>query len=115
MNQTIVTGNLGADPEVFYSSEGNPIVSFSLAFRSGKDKTNWIKVVCFKKQAEVAERHLHKGAKVLISATLDQRKWEGDDGQQKSNFQLIANQIEFLKTDGRGFENGAQNPEGAPF
>lgn len=115
MNQIVVTGNLGADTETFYSSEGNAIVSFSLAFRSGKDKTSWIKVVCFNKMAEVAEKYLHKGAKVLVAAILDQKKWETDDGQQRSTFQLIANKIEFIKTDGRGFENGQHDGEDPPF
>jgi single-strand DNA-binding protein len=115
MNQCILTGNLGDDPQTFYSSEGNPIVTFSLAFRSSKDKTNWVKVVCFNKTAEVAEKYLHKGAKVLVSATLDQKKWETEDGQQRSTFQLIANQIEFIKTDGRGFEKGQRNDGDPPF
>ena len=51
LNQTILTGNLGADPEVFYSTEGSPIASFSLAFKSSKKKTGWIKVKCFNKLA----------------------------------------------------------------
>ncbi len=108
LNQVVVTGNLGADPEVFYSSEGNPVSSFSLAFRSGKNKTGWIKVVCFKRLAEIAERHLHKGARVAILGTLDQEKWETDDGQSRSSFKLIANTLEFIKTDGRGFEERQQ-------
>ena len=45
LNQTVLTGNLGADPEVFYSSEGNPVATFNLASRSSKKKTGWIKCV----------------------------------------------------------------------
>jgi len=41
MNLCILTGNLGHDPEIFYSSDGDPIASFNLAFKSGKDKTSW--------------------------------------------------------------------------
>ncbi len=37
LNQCILTGNLGGDPEVFYSSEGNPVTSFSLAFHSSNN------------------------------------------------------------------------------
>ena len=59
LNSCILTGNLGADPEVFYSSEGDPVTSFNLAFRSSKKKTGWIKITCFNRQAEVAERYLH--------------------------------------------------------
>jgi hypothetical protein len=60
LNQCTLTGNLGGDPEVFYSSEGNPVASFSLAFHSSKKKTGWIKVVCFQKLAEVTQKYLHK-------------------------------------------------------
>jgi single-strand DNA-binding protein len=105
LNNCLLTGNLGADPEVFYSSEGDPIATFNLAFRSSKKKTNWIKITCFNKLAEITEKYLHKGARIAIIGTLDQQKWETDEGAQRSNFQLIANSIEFIKTDGRGFEN----------
>lgn len=43
LNSTILIGNLGADPEVFYSpSSGEPVSRFNLAFNSGKDKTSWV-------------------------------------------------------------------------
>ena len=109
MNQVVITGNLGADPETKYSQNGDPIATFNIAFRQGKDKTGWVKVTAFGKTAEVAETYLHKGAKILLSATLDHNKWETDDGQTKSTIQLIANRIEFIKTDGRGFEGGQHN------
>ena len=114
LNNCILTGNLGADPEIFYSSEGNPVATFNIAFRSGKDKTGWIKVVAFKKLAEIVEKYLHKGARIGIISTLDQQKWETDEGVQRSSFQLIANSIEFIKTDGRGFEDEQDN-DGTPF
>ena len=105
LNSCVLTGNLGADPEIFYSSEGDPVATFNLAFRSSKKKTNWIKVTCFNKLAEITEKHLHKGARIAVIATLDQHKWETDEGQTRSNHQLIANSIEFIKTDGRGFDD----------
>jgi single-strand DNA-binding protein len=106
LNSCILTGNLGADPEIFYSSEGQPVATFNLAFRSSKKKTGWIKITCFQKLAEIAERYLHKGARIAIIGTLDQQKWETDEGVQRSSFQLIANSIEFIKTNGKGFEEG---------
>ena len=106
LNSCILTGNLGADPEIFYSSEGQPVATFNLAFRSSKKKTGWIKITCFQRMAETAERYLHKGARIAIIGTLDQQKWETDEGVQRSSFQLIANSIEFIKTNGKGFEEG---------
>ena len=107
MNSVSLIGNLGEDPKSFFTDDGTQIVNFSLAFMSTKkDKTNWIKVVCFQKQAELAEKYLHKGARIGISAKLDQNKWVDDNNQTRSMMRLIANQITFVKTDGRGFENG---------
>jgi len=114
LNSCILTGNLGADPEVFYSSEGEPIATFNLAFRSSKKKTGWIKVTCFRRLAEVAEKYLHKGARIGIVGTLDQQKWESDEGVQRSSFQIIANTLEFIKTNGKGFEEG-QDKDDTPF
>jgi single-strand DNA-binding protein len=113
LNQTVLTGNLGADPEVFYSSEGNPVASFNLAFRSSKKKTGWIKCVAFNKLAEVTEKYLHKGARIGIIGTLDQQKWETDEGVTRNSYQLITHSLEFIKTDGRGFEEN-QNDD-VPF
>lgn len=115
LNNCILTGNLGADPEVFYSSEGEPIATFNMAFRSSKKKTGWIKVTSFHRLAEVTEKYLHKGARIAVVGTLDQQKWETDEGVKKSSFQLIANSIEFIKTDGRGFEEGQGNSDDIPF
>ena len=105
MNQVILTGNLGGDPEVFYTQDGLQITSFSIAFRSTKEKTNWIKVTCFNRVAEVAEKYLHKGARVAISGILDKDTWTDDNGNNRSTYKLLGNIIEFIKTDGRGFEN----------
>jgi len=114
LNQVVLTGNLGGDPEIFYSSEGNPVASFNIAFNSSKKKTCWIKVACFQKLAEIVSQYLHKGARIAIIGTLDQHKWETEEGVQKSSFQVIANSIEFIKTDGRGFKDG-QTTEDVPF
>ena len=104
MNTVILTGNLGDDPQSAFSQEGVQITSFPLAVKSTGKKTCWIKIVCFNKTAELAEKHLHKGARAGITGILDQDKWTTDEGEKKSVHKIIANAIEFIKTDGRGFE-----------
>ena len=111
MNHCIVTGNVGNDPKSFFTPDGYPIASFDIAIRSGKDKTSWIKIATFDKLAELAMKHLHKGARIGVVGRLDQNKWTGDDGQQRSSFRLLANQIEFIKTDGRGFDQSQQSED----
>ena len=88
LNQCTLTGNLGADPEVFYSSEGNPVATFNMAFHSSKKKTGWIKVTCFNKLAEVSQKYLHKGARIAVIGTLDHHRWETDEGDSKKLFSV---------------------------
>jgi len=108
MNICVITGNLGADPENHFTAEGSQITTFSLAFRPAKDKTGWIKVTCFNSLAQVAEKYLHKGAKITVSGSLDHDKWE-KDGQTHSMHKLIARNIDFIKTDGRGFDGDSDD------
>jgi len=114
LNTCTITGNLGADPDVFYNPDGNSITSFNLAFQSSRNKTNWIKITCFNRLAEVASKYLHKGARVAISGILDQQKWQTDSGENRSSYQLILNSIEFIRTDGRGFKEG-ETVDDVPF
>ena len=111
MNTVIISGHMGGDPEIFYSSEGTPVASFSMAFRSGRNKTNWIRLVCFGKQAQIAEKFLHKGAKILVSSELNQQKWTTENGEQRNSFELVVRKLDFLKTDGRGFSEGQEDNE----
>ena len=113
LNQCVLVGNLGADPEMSYSSEGMAIASFSLAFRAAKEETGWIRVVCFGRLAEVVEQYLHKGARVGVAGSLDQRRWQNETGFPRVAWRILANCIEFIKTDGRGFEEGKAEPAAA--
>lgn len=110
INQLILTGNLGADVEVFYSSEGDPVAKFNLAFKSGRDKTSWIKCTCFNKNAEIAPIYLHQGARIAVVGYLNQSKWKTQNGENRSSFEMIVNTIEFIKTDGRGFDDRNEKP-----
>ena len=111
MNHCIVSGNLGNDPKSFFTPDGLPISSFDIAIKSGKDKTSWIRVATFDKLAELAVKHLHKGARIGVAGRIDQNKWTGDDGQQRTTYQIIASQLEFIKTDGRGFDQSQRHDD----
>ena len=113
LNQVVITGNLGDDPSSHYTPEGLAVSHFNIAFNSStrKKTANWIKVSCFGKLAEIATTYLHRGARIAVVGVLDQNKWTTDDGQTRSTFQIIANTIEFIKTDGRGFKGGETGKE----
>ncbi len=104
LNNIILTGNLGADPEIAFSDSGVQRGSFNLAFKCSKGKTGWIRVVCFNKLAEIVEKYLHKGAKIGIVGILDADQWKTDGGHNRTTFTVIANSIEFIKINNDGGE-----------
>jgi len=116
LNHCVLSGNLGHDPETKYFGEANdqPLTTFSLAFRASKNRTGWIRVVCFDRLAEVAEKYLHRGARVAVMGVLDQQEWQNSEGQQRTGFQLIARSLEFIKTEGRSSDGAAPDPD-LPF
>ena len=115
LNSVVLAGNLGNDPDIHFNSEGEPIASFNLAFRAGKKKTGWVKITAFNRLSEICSKHLHKGAKIAVSGVLDYHQWETNEGVKRSAIQMIANSVEFIKTDGRGFEEGQAPGEETPF
>jgi single-strand DNA-binding protein len=111
INTSTLVGNLGADPEVRYTNDGEPVTSFNLAFNSGKkEKANWIRVVCFKKLAETASEWLQKGDKIAVTGILDQNTWTNQQNEQKSVIQLIGRNIEFIKLK-KGNQTNGQNQQ----
>jgi len=109
LNQTVLIGNLGADPEIKYLQNGDPIANLNLAFKSGKEKTSWIRLTAFKRLAEVCEKYLHKGDRIAVSGTLDQERWE-TDGQTRTSFKVIIHTVEFINVKGHEGENGSDIP-----
>ncbi|MDF1747609.1 MAG: single-stranded DNA-binding protein [Alphaproteobacteria bacterium] len=86
LNKVILVGNLGQDPDVRSMQNGDKVANLSIATseswkdQSGQrqERTEWHRVVIFGRVAEIAERYLKKGSKVLIEGQLQTRKWEKD-------------------------------------
>ncbi len=99
VNKVILVGNLGRDPEVRNTQDGNKIVNLTLATSetwndraSGerKERTEWHRVVIFNERiAEVAERYLKKGAKIYVEGSLQTRKWTDQSGQERYTTEVV--------------------------
>ena len=127
INKVILVGNLGQDPEVKFTAGGAAVTTLSIATsdswkdkESGMDKerTEWHRVVLWRRLAEIAGEYLKKGSKVYIEGQLQTRKWE-QAGQTRYTTEIIARDIQFL--DSRGSANtssqegaAATNEEPAP-
>ena len=98
---TAITGNITADPEIKYSSNGNARLSFSVASErryqvNGEwtGDTSFFNVVAWRKTAEDAADILEKGLPVIIKGRLEQRSWEDKEtGQKRSTVEVVADSV----------------------
>lgn len=104
LNKIMLIGNVGTDPEMRFTPNGNPVASFRLATSrlftapdgERKQETDWFTVVTWKKQAESCNQFLTKGQRVYVEGSLRTRTWEGRDGQKRLSVEVIANRVLFL-------------------
>lgn len=109
VNKVILVGNLGQDPDVRYMPNGNAVANISVATSEAwKDKTTgemqerteWHRVVLFRKLGEIAGEYLKKGSKVYIEGRLQTRKWQDQSGQDRYTTEIVADSMQML--DARG-------------
>ena len=98
INKVILVGNIGAKPEVKYSSNGSAIANLSVATsetwndkNSGEkqEKTEWHRVSLYGKLAEIAGQYLDRGSKVYVEGKLQTRKWQDKDGQDRYTTEIV--------------------------
>ena len=101
-NKVILEGNLGKDPETRYTQGGDAVCNFSIATterwtKDGekKEKTEWHNIVIFGKLAEIAEKYLRKGFRVLLEGKLQTRKWE-KDGVTRYTTEVVVSQVDLI-------------------
>jgi len=119
INKVILVGNLGQDPEVKYTAGGAAVTTLSLATsESWKDKdtgqdqekTEWHRVVLWRRLAEIAGEYLKKGSKVYIEGQLQTRKWE-QDGQTRYTTEVVGRDMQFLDSRGNTSSDSSSNYE----
>lgn len=121
VNKVILIGNLGQDPEIRYMPNGGAVANLTLATseswrdkQSGemREKTEWHRVVIFGKLAEVAGEYLRKGSQVYIEGSLQTRKWQDQNGQDRYSTEVVVNiggTMQMLGARGGSQEGMSQN------
>lgn len=124
INKVILIGNLGKDPEIRQVNNGSAVANITIATsESWKDKqsgelqerTEWHRVVCFNRLAEIVGEYLHKGSKIYIEGSLRTRKWEAKDGTQKYTTEIIASEMRMLDSKNSAPSESKPLPAGAPI
>jgi single-strand DNA-binding protein len=120
VNKVILVGNLGADPEVRYSSTGTAVANFRIATsenwtnkEGGKEtRTDWHRVVAFGKLGEICAEYLSKGKQVYVEGKLRTRSWEDKEGNKRWITEVVASNMVMLGQVGDG---SLATAEGGPL
>ena len=91
LNKVQLIGNLGKDPELRYTKNQTAFARFSLATTEEftvngekQRKTQWHNLVVWGKQAEIADKYLHKGKQVYVEGKIEYREYEDQSGQRRN-------------------------------
>lgn len=104
LNNVQLIGHVGSDPEI-KELNGKMIAQFSIATsEEWKDKvthekqsyTEWHKVVCFNKLAEIVKSYLKKGARIYLSGKLKTSKWQDKNNETRYTTEIIADELILL-------------------
>ena len=117
MNKIIVIGNLGRDPEMRYTPNGQSVTSFSVASNrtyttaagERREETEWFNVSAWGKLGELCNQYLTKGRQVYVEGRLSSRSYQGQDGQTRFVNEINLTDVQFL-----GGTTGARD-DGSPY
>lgn len=129
VNKVTLIGNLGRDPEVRQTQDGNKIVNISVATSESwrdkatgerKDRTEWHRVVILNERvADIAEKYLRKGSKVYLEGQLQTRKWADQaTGQERYTTEVVIGkfrgELTLLDRQGSGNHSEAEQQGSTP-
>ena len=105
INQVIIIGRLGADPETRHFSNGGSVTNISVATSEQwtdkntgekREATEWHRISLFNRLGEIAAQYLKKGSQVYIEGSLRTRKWQDQNGQDRYTTEIRADKMQIL-------------------
>ena len=122
MNQMMIMGHLGADPEVRFTSGGQKVTTLRVAAnqrRGGKDETFWWRVTIWGEQFDKIMPYFKKGSAIIVNGEmLKPEIYTNKEGQPQISLNLVANNIScppFGKSDrqeGQQQQSSSSQPSG---
>jgi len=131
VNKAILIGNLGRDPELRYTQNGQAVVNFTLATTENwsdrstgekQERTEWHRIVAWGRTGEICAQYLSKGRTVYVEGRIQTREWEDKEGQKRRTTEINAQTVQFLggprgsgdASGGRPAEPETATPSSAP-
>ena len=107
VNKAILIGNLGQDPDIRYTPNGSSVCNLTLATNenwkdreSGEkhERTEWHRLVFFGRLAEIVQEYLHKGSQIYVEGRIQTRKWQTQNGDERTATEIIVSEMQILGT-----------------
>ena len=102
LNHIVIMGRLTRDPELRTTQAGVSVTSFTVAVdrdfggRDGGEKqTDFIDCVAWRSTGEFVSKYFHKGSMIVVSGRLQSRKWQDRDGNNRTSWEIIADNVYF--------------------
>ena len=123
LNHIVLMGRLTRDPELRRTQAGIPVATFSLAVdhdipnrETGERGVDFIDVVVWRQTAEFVSKYFAKGRMAVVSGRLQMRKWTDNQGNKRTNAEVVADNVYFgdskRDNDNSGSYNGSSYAEG---
>jgi single-strand DNA-binding protein len=123
VNKAILVGNLGRDPELRHTPNGQAVVNFTLATseswtdKSGErqERTEWHRIVVWGKTGEMCAQYLSKGRTVYVEGRIQTREWEDKEGNKRYTTEINAQTVNFIgpRSSGSDSSGGDNSPSGS--
>ena len=119
VNRVFLIGHLGNNPEMRYMPSGEAVANLSIATSESwtdkttgakREKTEWSRVVAFRKLAEIIGQYCKKGDQIYIEGKLQTRKWSDKSGQDHYTTEIIADQMQMLGSKDNGNRGQSEKP-----
>ena len=118
LNRCEFIGNVGADPDVRNTPNGDMVVNFNLAVSESwtkdgqkQERTEWVRCVAWRKLAEIIQQYVKKGSKIYIEGKMQTRSWEDKDGQKRYTTEIVANEMLMLDSREQGQQQSQQGQQ----
>ena len=123
-NKMTLIGNVGSDPEMRYTPNGNPVTSFSVATNrryttaegEQREETEWFRVSAWNRLGETCNQYVVKGMKVFVEGRFSSREWTDQEGQKRTSLEINCNEIQFLSRNNpdQAVQNQSETGTSAP-
>jgi len=117
LNRVMLIGNLGADPELKYTQNGQAVLRLRLATTESymnraserQERTDWHTVIVWGKRGEALNNILSKGRSICVEGRIQYRQWEDKDSNKRTSTEIVATNIVLLGS-GRGRDSRDSGP-----